>query len=90
MAEGEPQELKEYEYRVGHLPVTAMLTEKMAKRLDAKPVGESENPEVGKVVNNEASRQATAGREADESGVTNKANEAAAEKARTARNKRAQ
>jgi hypothetical protein len=35
MAEGGPFELKEYEYKSGHFPITAMLTEKQAAALGA-------------------------------------------------------
>lgn len=90
----EPQKMSEYEYYVGHIKTTALLTEKMAKRLGAKPVGEAEAPEVGGVDNNEAGRMSTSGREADDAGVvtTNPDgtdSEETATKARTARNKRA-
>ncbi len=89
----EPQELKEYEYVVGHLPVTAMLTEKMAKRLDAKPVGSTESPGEGNVVNNEAQRASTHTREVEDAGVKTTHPDGESEsdvagKARTARNKR--
>lgn len=89
-----PVKLKEYEYMVGHMPVTAMLTEAQAERLGATEVGKAKSPGEGNVVNNEAERQATAGREADDAGVdathpdgTTTAD--TAEKTRTARNKRA-
>ncbi len=90
----EPQELKEYEYVVGHLPVTAMLTEKMAKRLNATAVGESSSPGEGNVANNEAQRASTHNRELDDNGVVTthpdgETSEDATTKARTARNKRA-
>lgn len=95
MAEGAPLELNEYEYMVGHVPVTAMLTEQMAERLNAKAPGTAESPGVGNVVNNEADRQATQHREAEDAGVNashpdGTTSEQAADKARTARNKRAQ
>jgi hypothetical protein len=84
-------EVREYEYMVGGIPTTAMLTEKMAQRLGAKPVGEhSGDPEYNKT----AERMSTHGRETDDEGAdvtyadgTTAAD--AATKARTARNKRA-
>lgn len=95
MAEGEPLQLKEYEYMVGHVPVTAMLTDDMAKRLNAKAPGEAESPGTGNVVNNEADRTATQHREAEDAGVDathpdGTDTQSTAEKSRTARNKRAQ
>ncbi len=94
-AVSEQLELKEYEYMVGHTPVTAMLTAKQAERLKAKPVGEAESPGTGNVVNNEAERTATQSREAEDSGVKathsdGTTSESAAEKTRVARNKRSQ
>jgi len=83
-------ELQEYEYMVGHVPVTAMLTEKQARRLNATAVGESQSPGEGNVVNNEADRHATQTREAEDRGVRGPDSEQAAEKTRAARNKRAQ
>jgi hypothetical protein len=84
----EQQEIKEYHYMVGHVEHSAMLTEKMAKRLNAKPIGEPlDETETGNVENNEAQRMSTANRDADDTGVTG--NEDAATKTRNARNKRA-
>lgn len=90
----EPLELKEYEYVVGHVPTTAMLTEKQAKRLGAKPVGEAEVPDTGKSENREAQRMQTSHREAEDAGVNathpdGGTSEEAVTKARVARNKRA-
>ncbi len=84
----EPAELKEYEYRVGHVPITALLTEKQAERLKAVAPGTSEDPDVGKVENNEASRQATNTREAEDDGTMADDTEQRQQKARSARNKR--
>lgn len=91
----EKLELKEYEYMVGHVPVTAMLTEKQAQRLGAKEPGTAQSPGTGNVVNNEAERTATQTREAEDRGVNaahadGTDSEQAAEKTRAARNKRAQ
>jgi len=88
------QELREYEYMVGHVPMTAMLTEKMAERLGAVAPGTAQSPGTGKVRNNEAQRAGTRHREADDSGVEathadGTTSESAATKARDARNKRA-
>lgn len=90
----EPVELKEYEYVVGHVPTTAMLTEKQAKRLGAKPVGEAEVPDTGAIENREAERMQTRHREADDAGVAathpdGATTEDVITKSRTARNKRA-
>lgn len=86
----ERAELAEYHYMVGHVEHSAMLTEKMAKRLGAKPIGEPlDETETGSVENNEAQRMSTANRDADDAGVTNEDNEKTAEKTRVARNKRA-
>ena len=89
----EPVEMKEYEYYVGHVKTTAMLTEKMAKRLGAKPVGEAQAPEEGNVDNNEAQRASTDTREAEDAGVKatypdGTTGEDAQTKQRSARNKR--
>lgn len=90
----EPLEMQEYEYYVGHVKTTAMLTERMAERLGATAVGEAEAPEVGNVTNNEAERASTHTREAEDSGVNathpdGSDSESTAGKTRTARNKRA-
>lgn len=85
----QPEELKEYHYRVGHTETTGMLTQRMADRLGAKPVGEpldddTENtPQKG----DESTRLSSRMRE-NRAGVRNAENEAAADKARTGRNKR--
>lgn len=95
MAEGKPIELKEMKYRVGHMEVTAMLTDKQAERLGAVGVDEElPEPGVGEVDNNEAQRTATQSREAEDSGVNATASdgsttETTSRKAATARNKRA-
>lgn len=89
----EPEELKEYHYYVGHMEVTAMLTEEMAEQLDAVPIDEElEPPTGGKTSNNEANRMATRSREADDAGVVSEDDpdgKTATGKARGARNKRA-
>lgn len=91
----EPLEMKEYKYRVGHIETTALLTEKMAERLNAVPSDqELPEPGVGNVDNNEAQRTSTQTREADEAGVQATADdgsttEVVSTKARAARNKRA-
>ncbi len=86
----EPAELKEYEYRVGHLPVTAMLTEKQAERLGAVAPGTSQDKPVGQVDNNEAERVSTDTRKSEDDGVTEgTVTTDRIEKARQARNKRA-
>jgi hypothetical protein len=90
----EPVELNEYEYVVGHVKTTAMLTEKQAQRLGAKPVGEAEVPDTGQTQNREAERMQTRHREADDAGVAathpdGGTSDEAITKARTARNKRA-
>jgi len=67
------EELKEYHYWVSGMEMTAMLTEKMAKRLGAKPVGEPlDDPDQHE--NNEANRQATGAQDVDDdTNVTHKA-----------------
>lgn len=89
----EPEELKEYHYYVGHMEVTAMLTEEMADQLDAVPIDEElDEPTGGKTSNNEANRMATRNREADDAGVVSDDDpdgKQATGKARNARNKRA-
>jgi hypothetical protein len=39
----EPQKLREYTYLVGRVPITAMLTEDQAKRMNAELVEEKKN-----------------------------------------------
>lgn len=86
------QEMREYEYMVGNVPTTALLTEKMAARLGAKPVGEhSGEPEFNKT----AERMSTQNRDLDDEGVDTtypdgSTSADALTKAKTARNKRAQ
>ena len=67
-------ELKEYEYMVGNIPTTAMLTDKMAKRLNAKPVGQASADDVPSGGNTASQRQAQLGTtemaQADASGVS--------------------
>lgn len=79
----EPQELKEYHYWTGYTETTALLTEKMAERLGAKPVGE-ELDDPDPFANNEANRAST---HTPAEGVTG-TDDQAVTKARTARNKR--
>jgi hypothetical protein len=90
--EQEPEELKEYHYYVGHMEVTAMLTEEMADQLDAVPIDEDlDEPTGGKTSNNEANRMATRSRPADDAGVVSDEDpdgKQATGKARSARNKR--
>lgn len=86
----QPLELKEYEYYVGHVKVTAMLTEEMAQRLDAVPVGEGAvAPKEGAVPNKTAEQVSSQTRESEDSGVAGDDPEAL-NKARTTRNRRAQ
>jgi len=86
----QPQEIKEYHYYVGHIEHSAMLTEKMAQRLNAKPIDEPlDAPGVGEVENNEAQRASTGMRDADDSGVNSEVGDDAQRKSRSARNKRA-
>lgn len=84
-----PLELKEYEYYVGHMLVTAMLTEEMAERLGAAPVGRAEKPTEGAVPNRTAEQVSSHTREAEDSGVEGDDPEAL-DKARRTRNRRAQ
>lgn len=84
----DPLEIREYHYYVGHIEHSAMLTPKMAERLNAVPIDQPlEDTETGNVDNNEAQRMSTAAGEADTAGVTG--TEDAATKTRSARNKRA-
>lgn len=84
----EPQEIKEYHYYVGHVEHSAMLTPKMAERLNAVPIDQPlDDTQTGQVENNEAQRMSTAAGEADTAGVTG--TEDAQTKTRSARNKRA-
>lgn len=86
----QPLELKEYEYYVGHVKLTAMLTEEMANRLDAVPAGEgAQAPEEGAVPNRTAEQLSSHTREAEDSGVTGTESEGI-NKARTTRNRRPQ
>lgn len=84
------QEMREYEYMVGGMSTTAMLTEKMAARLGAKPVGEhSGDPEFNKT----AERMSTHGRQSEDEGVEvtfpdGSSGADAVNKARSSRNKR--
>lgn len=54
----ERQELKEYSYYVGNIEHTAMLTDKMAKRLGAKPLGEASPDDVPNGGNTQSQNQA--------------------------------
>ncbi len=80
-----PIQLREYEYMVGHIKVTAQLDEAAAERLGAVPVGEgAEEHELGQVPNRENERmQMSPG---DREGVVDPDDKLG--KARTARNKR--
>lgn len=84
------EEMKEYHYWVGHMETSAMLTESMAERLGAKPIGEAlDDADKGK--NNEANRASTKSREADDAGTYSADDpdgKQALAKARQARNKR--
>jgi hypothetical protein len=67
------EELQEYHYYVSGIEMTAMLTEKMAKRLGAKPVGEPLD-DPNNLENNEANRMSTGAQDVDtETNVTTKA-----------------
>lgn len=94
-ADAKPKfELKEYEYMVGHTSVTAMLTKEQAEKLGAVEPGTATSPGTGSVFNNEADRQTTVTREAEDRGVNathadGTDSEQTAEKSRAARNKRA-
>ena len=84
----DPVELKEYEYMVGNVPTTAMLTEQLAERLGAKPVGQADNANGGhSIEQNQAVLGSTAMRESDDNGVVDDNDSIG--KQRTARNKRA-
>lgn len=84
----EPVELKEYEYYVGHMPITAQLTAEQAEAMGAKPVGEAVDPPEGQVPNNEAQRAASQMKDADDKGATGNDPDAV-NKARETRNRRA-
>lgn len=86
-ADGNRQQLSEYEYFVGHMRLTAQLTAAQAEKMGAKPVGEAEAPEVGKVPNKEAERIASNQRDADANGVDGDDPDAL-NKARDTRNRR--
>jgi hypothetical protein len=89
--EQEPVELQEYHYYVGYMETTAMMTPEMAEQVGAKPIDEPlDDPAGDKTGNNEANRSASRMADAEKGGATNKDNEDAREKARQARNKRAQ
>lgn len=67
------EELKEYHYWVSGIEMSAMLTEKMAARLGAKPIGEALDP-ANPLENNEANRLATNAQDVDtDTNVTTKA-----------------
>lgn len=88
----EPAKLNEYEYYVGHMKMTAQLTEDQAEAMGAKPVGEltdEDKPQVGAVPNREAERAASQMRKPDEDGADNTTVEPdAVNKARDTRNRR--
>lgn len=85
----EKQKLSEYEYYVGHVKTTAQLTEAQAEAMGAKPVGEAEAPQVGKVENKESERLNSQAKGADLDGVEG-SDPDALNKARTVRNRRPQ
>jgi hypothetical protein len=74
----ERQELQEYHYYVSGIELTAMMTQKMADRIGAKPIDEPLDP-ASQHENNEANRVAADNEDANANGVT--------VKARTGRNK---
>lgn len=85
----EPAKLKEYEYYVGHVLITAQLTEEQAEAMGAKAPGTAEAPEVGKVPNKEAERGASQMAKPDSDGVDNDTIDPdALNKARDTRNRR--
>lgn len=91
----EKVEIKEYSYYVGNIEHTAMLTEKMAERLGAKPVGEASADDVANGGHTGSQNQARLGttdmRAATDDGVTGETTApyrgAGSEKQRTAKNK---
>jgi hypothetical protein len=83
-----PVKLEEYEYFVGHMRLTAQMTAEQAEKVGAKPIGEAEAPEVGKVPNREAERAASRQKEPDAQGAEGEDPEAL-NKARDVRNRRA-
>lgn len=84
----QPVPLAEYEYYVGHMPITAQLTEAQAERMGAKPVGQAVAPKEGEVPNNEAQRAASHMAEPDAQGAEGDDPDAL-NKARETRNRRA-
>lgn len=82
-----PLELKQYEYYVGHMKITAQMTEAQAEKVGAKPIGEAVDDPEGGVQNKEAERASTQMAAAEESGVTGDDPEAL-NKARETRNRR--
>jgi hypothetical protein len=86
----QPLELKEYEFYIGHVKTTGMLTKEMADSLGATEVGASTPPaEDQPVANTNAQRLSSQNAAGDESGVVSD-NPDALNKARTARNRRSQ
>lgn len=83
----EPQKLQEYQYRVGHMVTTAQLTEEMAERMGAVPLGE-ELPDEDEIKNTESERLSSENAAALKGGVDGQDGESVP-KSRTARNKRA-
>jgi hypothetical protein len=85
-----PRELKEYEYYVGHMLLSAQMTEEQAAKVGAVPVGTSqEAPEPGKMPRKETERAASHMKAADAQGATNENEDPEAlNKARDVRNRR--
>lgn len=85
-----PVALNEYEYYVGHMLVTAQLTEAQAEKMGAVPAGSGQldKPEEGKVANKEAERAGSRMKEPDAQGAEG-SDPAALDKARDTRNRRA-
>jgi hypothetical protein len=67
------EELQEYHYYVSGMEMTALMTEKMAQRVGAKPIDEPLDP-PDNFENNEANRLSSPGQQqASDAGVTHKA-----------------
>ncbi len=83
-----PTKLSEYDYYVGHVKLTAQLTEAQAEAMGAVPAGtDIDAPEQGKVANREQERGNSQMAEPDANGTTGGDNEAI-NKARQTRNRR--
>jgi hypothetical protein len=83
-----PQELKEYEYFVGHAKMTAQLTEEHAQAIGASPVGTLGDTPADPCDNKNAQRLSSQQAKSDEHGV-NGPDTNALDKARDVRNRRA-